>query len=78
MITQTKKIKASSTRRRQRVLDYISKIGEKALQFLSSRKHKGTSEDIGWDIPDNTIAVLVPEDLELFALTIPNSVKYIA
>lgn len=71
-------ITASAARRRQRVLDYIAKVGENdPTVFIVPEGTKELVDCIGMDIPDGTVAVLLPEGLEFFSTKISSSVKYI-
>lgn len=69
-------IKASANRRRQKVLDYIAKVGknDRTVFILPEGTEKVEWDDI--DIPDETVAILLPEGLETFCADIPNDVQY--
>ena len=70
-------IKASAQRRRQKVLDYIEKVGkdDSTVYVLPEGTKKVEYGDL--EIPDETVAVLLPEGLEVFKTCLPSSVKYI-
>ena len=73
----TQEIAASAARRRKKVLDYINKVGrDSPTVFILP---EGT-KTVNWgdiNIPDGTVAVLLPEGLETLIIRIPSSVKYI-
>ncbi|WP_277055539.1 hypothetical protein [Treponema socranskii] len=72
-----KEIKASANRRRQKVLDYIAKVGknDRTVFILPEGTEKVERGDI--DIPDETVAILLPEGLETFCADIPKDVQYV-
>ena len=59
------------------MLDYIAKVGknDRTVFILPEGTEKVEWDDI--DIPDETVAILLPEGLETFRADIPNDVKYI-
>ena len=80
-IKRTKEeIAASAKKRRQKVLDYIEKVGmDDSTVFVVP---DGTKELIGssWtdiDIPAGVVAVLIPEGVEVIDYMFPDTVKYI-
>ena len=59
------------------MLDYIAKVGknDRTVFILPEGTEKVERGDI--DIPDETVAILLPEGLETFCADIPKDVQYV-
>lgn len=70
-------IAASAKKRRQKVLDYIEKVGkDDSTVFIVPDGLK----ELSWkniEIPNGVVAVLIPEGVEYIDIDLPDTVKYV-